>query len=161
MQLISPQPLKMEIGDYSVWWCPSVCPSVSHAIFCPYLLLDFTTYRLYTYTIWKPVVWSCAPAIFRRIAPKIWRKLAKNRQKAVFFCPYLLLGFSLYRIDFYTIMEHMAFYCAPAFFRRIAPKIWRKLAKNQNPIFFQFFKMSPRGLIFIPYESPWSEVAHL
>ena len=26
--LISPQPLKMEIGDYSVWWCPSVRPSV-------------------------------------------------------------------------------------------------------------------------------------
>ena len=47
------------------------------------------------------------------------------------FCHYLLLGFLLYGIESYTNGEHLVSYCAPAIFRRIAPKLWRKLTKNR------------------------------
>ena len=95
-----------------------------------------------------------------RIAPKIWRKLAKNRQKPIFFCLYLLLGFLLYGIESYISRELLASHCAPAIFRRIAPNFWRKLAKTKNQI-FRFLEILSKALISMPYESFWSEVVHL
>ena len=59
--------------------------------------------------------------------PIIWRKLAKNRQKWIFLCPYHILGFLIHIIDFYIVREHWS--SIVHIFWSIALKIWRKLAK--------------------------------
>ena len=150
----------MEIGDYSVWWCPSVRLSFRPLNFCRYLLLGYTTQELHTYTIWSP--WSKLVHLkfsdgSRQKFGGNWRKTAKKRG---FFCRYLLLGFLLYGIESYTNRELLASHCAPAIFRRIAPNFWRKLAKTKNQI-FRFLEILSKALISMPYESFWSEVVHL
>ena len=114
---------------------------------------------------WSKVVHQ----IFRSIAPKIWRKLAKTRQNHVHFrhavplSPHRFynLGALCLPIPFESPWSKVV---SPENFRRIAPKIWRKLAKNRQKCAFSPRKsvpLSPPRLFnleasyLVPFESPW------